>query len=64
MKSNTQKAVFSLKEAAEYLGISQPVLLKLVRNGEIAARKPGGRRWLISRTVLDKWLESDSRGEE
>ena len=64
MKNNNQKAAFSLKEAAEYLGISQPVLLKLVRSGEIAARKPGGRRWLISKAVLDSWLESDNVGKE
>ena len=64
MKNKSQKAAFSLKEASEYLGISQPVLLKLVRSGEIAARKPGGRRWLISKAVLENWLESDNAGKD
>ena len=49
------KAVFNLKEAAAYLGISVPTLATLLRSGEIHYRR-AGQRWLISKSALDDWL--------
>ena len=49
------KAVFNLKEAAAYLGISVPTLATLLRSGEIHYRR-AGQRWLISKSTLDDWL--------
>lgn len=46
------KAVFNLKEAASYLGISVPTLAALLLNGEIPCRR-AGQRWMISKTALD-----------
>ena len=49
------KAVFNLREAAAYLGISVPTLAALLRSGEIPCRR-AGQRWLISKSALDDWL--------
>ncbi len=48
-------AVFNLKQAAAYLGISVPTLAALLRSGEIPCRR-AGQRWLIPKTALDDWL--------
>ena len=48
-------AVFNLKEAAAYLGISVPTLAALLRSGEIPYRR-AGQRWLIPKSALDAWL--------
>lgn len=53
------KAVFNLREAASYLGISIPTLAALLRSGEIPCRR-AGQRWLISRTALDTWLNANA----
>ena len=53
------KAVFNLREAAIYLGISVPTLAALLRSGEIPCRR-AGQRWLISKTVLDPWLNANT----
>ena len=52
-------AVFNLKEAAAYLGISTPTLAALLRNGEIPCRR-AGQRWLISKSALDTWLNANT----
>ena len=51
--------VFNLKQAAAYLGISIPTLTALLRSGEIPCRR-AGQRWLISKTVLDTWLNTNT----
>lgn len=51
------RVAFNLKQAAKYLGISTPTLLDIIRSGEIASHRVGKRRWLISKVVLDNWLE-------
>ena len=48
MKTSSHKSVFNLKEAAAYLGISVPTLVRLLGSGAI--------RWLIARSALDDWL--------
>ncbi len=53
------KAVFNLREAAAYLGISVPTMAALLRSGEIPCRR-AGQRWLISKTALDTWLNANT----
>ena len=53
------KAVFNLREAAAYLGISVPTLAALLRSGEIPCRR-AGQRWLISKAALDTWLNANT----
>ena len=53
------KAVFNLREAAAYLGISTPTLAALLRSDKIPCRR-AGQRWLISKTALDTWLNANA----
>ena len=55
MKTSSHKSVFNLKEAAAYLGISVPTLVRLLGSGAIPYRRVG-QRWLIARSALDDWL--------
>ena len=55
METGLRKSVFNLKEAAAYLGISIPTLVRLLRSGDIPHRRVG-QRWLIARSALDTWL--------
>ena len=52
MKTSSHKSVFNLKEAAEYLGISVPTLVRLLGSGAIPYRRVG-QRGLIARSALD-----------
>ena len=53
MKTSSHKSVFNLKEAAAYLGISAPTLVRLLGSGAIPYRRVGsggssrGLRWMI-----------------
>lgn len=58
MQNEESKAVFNLKEAATYLGISVSILATLLQSGEIPSRR-AGQRWLISKAALDNWLTNN-----
>ena len=49
------KMIFSLKDAAEYLGICYNTILKLVNNGSLPAGRVG-HQWRISKDNLDRFL--------
>lgn len=51
METSLRKSVFNLKEAAAYLGISVPTLVRLLGSGVIPYRRVG-QRWLIARAAL------------
>ena len=55
MKTSSNKSVFNLKEAAAYLGISIPTLVRLL-GSEIIPYRRIGQLWLIARAALDDWL--------
>lgn len=59
MRNKESKAVFNLREAAAYLGISVPTLATLLQSGEIPCRR-AGQRWLIPKVVLDAWLTNNT----
>lgn len=49
----------STRDASHYASLSQGHIMRLVRSGEIAARKvetPGGYYWLINQASLDAYL--------
>lgn len=50
------KRIFSVMEAAQYLGISKSLAYRLVNEGEIPAIKLG-KRLLIPVTAIDKLIE-------
>jgi len=49
------KEVMSVRDAADYLGLSRNTVYRLVRSGEIPAKK-FGNQWRISKAVLDEFL--------
>jgi len=58
----TESPVLSLKEAAAYLQVSKAHLSNVI-NGKVSGVPPvrsfrGGRRVLIKREWIDKWLET------
>ena len=53
------KLVFSIKEAAELLGVHENTLRKRVQDGSIPSRKLGNRV-LIPVSALRAWLEADT----
>ena len=61
MKTSSHKSVFNLKEAAAYLGISVPTLVRLLGSGAIPYRRVW-QRWLIARAALDDWLNKKNCG--
>jgi excisionase family DNA binding protein len=55
------KEVLNVGELAGYLNIPKSTVYKLVREGEIPARKVG-RHWRFLKDAVDAWL--GNRGEE
>jgi excisionase family DNA binding protein len=53
-----ERAVLSVAEAAELLGVSQWLLLQQIRLGTIPHRRCG-RRIVLSRDRLMKWLSDE-----
>ena len=49
------KIAVSAREAARLLGVRPETVLRLVRAGEIPARRLG-TRWVVSVRVLEEWL--------
>ena len=50
--------ILTLKEVAEYLGVHEMTVYKLIKSSKIPAIKLGGQ-WRFKRDVLDHWLESE-----
>lgn len=53
----TQKAAYSIKEAARETSLSVPYIRNLIRDGDLKAKK-AGRRLLILDTDLRNYLEN------
>ncbi|WP_120193138.1 helix-turn-helix domain-containing protein [Sinobaca qinghaiensis] len=51
---------YTVAEASEIVGISRHLLYKMIKNGEAPACKVG-RRILIKKDSLDKWLNNLER---
>lgn len=53
--------IMTVKQAAEYLGMSLNTMYKLLRQRKLPARRIG-YQWRIRKAILDKFLEGE--GEE
>jgi excisionase family DNA binding protein len=53
------KEVMTLREASQYLGISQDTLYKYLGENKIPAFKLGNR-WRFKKDLLDRWMEKKS----
>lgn len=49
--------VMNSEEAAKFLKVSRPTLMKYIQDGKIPAQKLGWQ-WRFSKQALLKWLES------
>ena len=58
-----QRATFSAKEAAEYLGVSYWLLLEMVKRKQISPIR-AGNRYLFRQAALDEWMARQEGGEE
>ncbi len=56
------KEILSPKQAADYLNITTITLYKLLKSGEVPAKK-FGRQWRIKREILDGFLEGKLVGK-
>jgi len=54
--------VMNACEACSYLGLSTDTLYKYLKEGQIPAFKIGSR-WRFKKSVLDRWMEAESRLE-
>ena len=52
--------VMDIRQASAYLGVSRNALYKYVSEDRIPAFKLGNR-WKFKKTVLDHWMENESR---
>jgi len=51
--------VMDIRQASQYLGISRETLYKYLNEDLIPAFRLGNR-WRLKKTVLDRWMESES----
>lgn len=51
--------VMDIRVAARYLGISRETLYKYVSDEKVPGFKLGNR-WRFKKTILDRWMESQS----
>ena len=56
------KEVMSIEETADYLSLCRNTIYRLVRCGQIPAKR-FGYQWRVSRTVLDEFLRSHEKGD-
>ncbi|HUY13117.1 MAG TPA: helix-turn-helix domain-containing protein [Terriglobia bacterium] len=53
------REVMDVRQASQYLGVSRETLYKYLTHESIPAFKLGNR-WKFKKTVLDRWMESES----
>ena len=56
-----EKLTVSITEASQILGVSRPTVYRLMRREDFPALHIG-RRVLISRSGLERWVEEQARG--
>lgn len=63
MENQKQKCfnLLTKAEAAEYLGVSRPVLDNLMREPDFPVVRIGARRVFINREKLDEWIDRHTR---
>ena len=61
MTAKTDRLALSVTEAAEALNVSRPTMYQLMRRADFPAFRVG-RRTLISRSGLERWIEAQAQG--
>ena len=57
---STQDDILTVEEAAEYLNVSKYTIWRMIKRGDIPAKK-AGRQWRISRFAILESLEGRKR---
>lgn len=57
-----ERAFLSLDEAAREIGCTRRFLERRIEDGELTAFRPSARLVRVSRTELNRWIESYSHG--
>lgn len=52
--------LFSVEDAAKYLGVSLPTMYALVKSGQLPSFKVGKRVTRISRRHLEAWIDAQA----
>jgi excisionase family DNA binding protein len=61
-RRSAERAVYTVREVADLLGIALGSAYALVRQGEVPARQLGeGGRWVISKERFHAWLDEDGQ---
>lgn len=60
----SRKELLTIREVASVLGISIPRVWRLVARYGVLPAYRVGRRWLIPRPALKRWLETPGRDGE
>ena len=55
------KLIFTAEETAKLLGLGMNKIYELLTSGEIPSKRVG-RKYLISRNTLEKWLNDFTKG--
>jgi excisionase family DNA binding protein len=63
LKLSLKRQTLTQKEAWEYLGVSEPLLITLLKSGQIASTRLG-RRWIIPKSSVDTYLNRISLGDK
>ena len=58
MERKAVKDVMSIKELAEYVGLSKSKIYQLIRNKKVPASKIG-RQYKFSKDIVDAWLKEN-----
>jgi len=56
----TEKNIFTLQEVAKYLKVSAQTITKLIKRGELKARKVG-RVYRLTQEDVDRYLEGEDK---
>lgn len=51
------RLTYTVPEAAEVVGVSEWLLRRMIRRGDIPHMRIGEKRIVIARTVLHRWVE-------
>ena len=57
-----EQATVKVEEAARILGIGRQTAYELAAQGKLPGALRLGRRWVVSRKVLEAWLEGKTGG--
>ncbi len=63
MTEQTEVATIKIAEAARYLGISRQTAYDLANQGKLPGARRLGRRFVVSRKALEKYLEGGDTSE-